>query len=97
MTEANKIKARSISLDTGGTMTDSFVIDAEGRFAVGKVLTTPNDESEGILNSIEDSLSQWSTSLEAAGSTVDALAERHLRTWIKRHADKVENYKKVWM
>ena len=30
------------------------------------------------------------------GSTVDALAERHLRTWIKRHADKVEHYKEVW-
>lgn len=31
------------------------------------------------------------------GSTVDALAERPLRSWIRRHADKVEFYKKAFM
>lgn len=31
------------------------------------------------------------------GSTVDALAERHLRSWIRRHKDKVETYKKMFL
>ena len=44
------ISLKAIALDTGGTMTDSFIIDAEGSFAVGKALTTGKEESIGILN-----------------------------------------------
>ena len=64
---------KEIALDTGGTMTDSFIIDEKGRFAVGKAVSTPHDESMGILNSISDSLDQWGATLEESGNNVDAL------------------------
>jgi len=64
---------KAIALDTGGTMTDSFIIDEHGGFKVGKAQTTPQNESEGILESITDSLSQWNSTLESSGSAVDAL------------------------
>jgi N-methylhydantoinase A/acetone carboxylase beta subunit len=54
-------------------MTDSFIIDEKGAFAVGKAVTTPENESEGILNSIADSLGQWKSTLEASGDSVEAL------------------------
>ncbi|MBD3256372.1 MAG: hydantoinase/oxoprolinase family protein [Candidatus Lokiarchaeota archaeon] len=64
---------KAIALDTGGTMTDSFIIDEKGRFSVGKAQTTPDNESDGILNSIEDSLKYYHTSLNQTGSAVEAL------------------------
>jgi len=64
---------KAIALDTGGTMTDSFIIDDKGNFSVGKAVTTPEDESIGILNSINDSLHPWKTTIENAASGVDAL------------------------
>jgi acetone carboxylase beta subunit len=67
------VKLSSIALDTGGTMTDSFIIDKKGGFKVGKAQTTPYNESEGILNSIHDSLKQWNTSLDISGKNVEAL------------------------
>lgn len=71
----NKINSnlKSISLDTGGTMSDSFIINERGDFSVGKALTTPENESKGIMNSIADALGRWNITLEGAGSTVDAL------------------------
>ncbi len=62
-----------ISLDTGGTMTDSFLVSSEGDFTVGKAPTTPEDESEGIFNSINDSLEYWNASLEESAGSVEAL------------------------
>ncbi|MHA1805192.1 MAG: hydantoinase/oxoprolinase family protein [Promethearchaeota archaeon] len=70
---AEKHALKQIALDTGGTMTDSFVIDEQGQFSVGKAFTTPHDESIGILNSLEDALSPWGSMLEESGKTVDAL------------------------
>ena len=67
------IKLKAIALDTGGTMTDSFIIDETGAFTVGKAQTTPENEANGILNSIADSLFYRSTSIEESGNTVDAL------------------------
>ncbi|MFW9782777.1 MAG: hydantoinase/oxoprolinase family protein [Candidatus Heimdallarchaeota archaeon] len=64
---------KAIALDTGGTMSDSFIIDEKGDFIVGKAQTTPESESEGILNSISDALGQWDTNLENSGQTVEAL------------------------
>lgn len=64
---------KAIALDTGGTMTDTFAVDEVGSFKVGKAVTTPEDESKGILNSIGDALSQWNTTIEESGPTVDAL------------------------
>lgn len=42
-----------ISVDTGGTFTDMVVLDPEGRFHVGKALTTPDRISEGMFSALE--------------------------------------------
>ena len=36
---------RVLSIDAGGTMTDTFIVDREGDFVVGKAQTTPDDEA----------------------------------------------------
>jgi len=64
---------KAIALDTGGTMTDSFIIDEKGSFTIGKALTTGKEEVLGILNSIADSLGEWNGTLEEMGSGVEAL------------------------
>lgn len=64
---------KAIALDTGGTMTDAFIIDEKGVFSVGKAQSTPYNESEGILNSIEDALQYKATSLKESGKSVEAL------------------------
>jgi acetone carboxylase beta subunit len=76
MTESNMKQThnlKAIALDTGGTMTDSFIIDEHGSFIIGKALTTGKEESIGIFNSITDSLGEWGTSLEESGKEVEAL------------------------
>ena len=67
------VKIKSIALDTGGTMTDSFIIDETGNFTVGKAQTTPQNESEGILKSIADSLQYRGTTLSESAESVEAL------------------------
>lgn len=69
----DKFLPKAIALDTGGTMTDSFIIDEKGRFSVGKAQTTPEIESDGILESIADSLTYQNTTLEQSGKEVEAL------------------------
>ncbi|MFX1315564.1 MAG: hydantoinase/oxoprolinase N-terminal domain-containing protein, partial [Promethearchaeota archaeon] len=71
MSKTKKLVA--MAFDTGGTMSDTFTIDEEGVFVVGKAQTTPENESEGILNSIEDALEQWNTKLEESGHSIEAL------------------------
>lgn len=58
-----------MSMDAGGTMTDTFFVDDTGRFVVGKAQTTPADESVGFGRSVEDALAQW-------GETPDAVFPR---------------------
>lgn len=55
-----------LSIDAGGTMTDTITIDANGDFVVGKAQTTPKDESEGFRRSITDALAYWNTTPEEA-------------------------------
>jgi acetone carboxylase beta subunit len=64
---------KALALDTGGTMTDSFIIDERGSFTVGKAQTTPENESIGIFDSIRDGLSYKKTDLEHSGKEIDAL------------------------
>lgn len=45
-----------LGIDAGGTMTDTLLVDSDGRFVVGKAPTTPHDESVGLLESVEDGL-----------------------------------------
>ena len=60
----SKRKAEVLAIDAGGTMTDTFIIDDQGRFVVGKAQTTPDDESEGIVRSMEDAIEQWNLTLD---------------------------------
>jgi len=50
---------RVLAIDSGGTMTDTFIVDEAGEFVVGKAQTTPEDESIGFMLSAEDALAQW--------------------------------------
>lgn len=64
---AEKSKKRDVpvlGIDAGGTMTDTFFVDRDGDFVVGKAQTTPQDESEGLLNSSEDALALWNLTIQ---------------------------------
>ena len=55
---------RVLAIDAGGTMTDTFVVDGDGAFVVGKAQTTPEDESRGFMESARDALEQWDSTPE---------------------------------
>src|SRR5213594_1851527 len=40
-------------------MTDTFIVDRDGEFVVGKAQTTPEDESVGFMASTHDALRYW--------------------------------------
>lgn len=61
---------RVLSLDAGGTLTDAFLVDRDGRFVVGKAQTTPEDESIGFMRSVRDGLRYWDTRPEEAFPSV---------------------------
>lgn len=63
---SSRREPRILAIDAGGTMTDTFIIDQNGGFVVGKAQTTPDDESRGFLRSSEDALSYWGMSVEDA-------------------------------
>ncbi len=62
-----------IGIDAGGTMTDTILVDADGRFKIGKAATTPQDESVGFLESAEDAADAWGISLESLFTGVDVV------------------------
>ncbi len=65
---------RVLAIDAGGTMTDTFIVDSEGAFVVGKAQTTPDDESVGFMESAHDALAQWdSTPAESFGSIASGI------------------------
>lgn len=53
-----------LAIDAGGTMTDTFIVDRDGAFAVGKARTTPEDDSVGFMRSARDALGQWGATVE---------------------------------
>jgi acetone carboxylase beta subunit len=53
-----------LGIDAGGTMTDTFFVDTDGNFVVGKAQSTPQDESVGLVNSSVDALAQWHLTVE---------------------------------
>ncbi len=65
MEKVSTRKAQILAIDAGGTMTDTFIIDDNGDFVVGKAQSTPEDESVGLLNSARDALTYWDTTVEA--------------------------------
>ena len=56
--------AEILSIDAGGTMTDTFLMNSDGEFTVGKAKTTPADESRGFIKSSRDALEDWNLSVE---------------------------------
>src|SRR5690625_4210430 len=60
----NLAKSQILAIDAGGTMTDTFIIDENGEFVVGKAQTTPDEEHIGLMNSSKDALEQWDTTSE---------------------------------
>jgi N-methylhydantoinase A len=60
-----------IAVDIGGTFTDLVTQDDNGRLFVSKVLTTPNDHSEGVMNAIAKAgVDPRDTALFLHGSTI---------------------------
>lgn len=59
-----KAKSQILAIDAGGTMTDAFIIDDKGEFVVGKAQTTPDEEHIGLMESSQDALDQWGTTIE---------------------------------
>ncbi|MFC2000152.1 hydantoinase/oxoprolinase family protein [Chloroflexota bacterium] len=51
-----------LALDAGGTMTDTFAVDDEGRFVLGKALTNHQNEAASYLESVADAAVYWDTS-----------------------------------
>lgn len=62
-----------IGIDAGGTMTDTILVDAQGRFTIGKAATTPQDESEGFIASSADAADAWGISLEELFTGLDVV------------------------
>ncbi|MDY6864081.1 MAG: hydantoinase/oxoprolinase family protein, partial [Thermodesulfobacteriota bacterium] len=53
-----------IGIDTGGTFTDSVVVDGEGNIYEGKALTNYKDFKEGVIASIEDAVAKMDMSIK---------------------------------
>lgn len=60
----NKRDIPVLGIDAGGTMTDTFFVDHEGDFVVGKAQSTPQDESIGLLHSSHDALALWELTID---------------------------------
>jgi len=44
----------NVGIDVGGTFTDLFAWDSSGRQVTAKVLTTPKDRSQGVMNALRE-------------------------------------------
>lgn len=63
-----------IGIDSGGTFTDCVVIDGEGHITSDKAFTTPQDLTQGILQSIENAASALDLTLQQILQKTDILA-----------------------
>jgi N-methylhydantoinase A len=52
-----------LCIDTGGTFTESMVLDNEGNLREFKTPTTPQDFSEGVINTIKEAASYYQISV----------------------------------
>jgi len=66
----NHVPTQIIACDAGGTMTDVIVVDREGNFSIGKAATTPANQSEGYIESLEDAFDYWGIDLAEQGEKV---------------------------
>jgi N-methylhydantoinase A len=60
----DKKKGFVIGIDTGGTFTDTVIVDEEGNIFEGKALTDYNDLKSGVLNSLSNAIEKLGLSLE---------------------------------
>ena len=65
---------RLIGIDTGGTFTDTVIIDNDGRIGVGKALTTPGRLPDGVLASIGVAARSLGMALEELLAGADILS-----------------------
>ncbi|MFH1007919.1 MAG: hydantoinase/oxoprolinase family protein, partial [Candidatus Latescibacterota bacterium] len=68
-----------LAVDIGGTFTDVTIVDADGTLHVGKVLTTPKREEEGVLAAVKQSeanLSKVDYLVHGTTLAINALIER---------------------
>lgn len=66
----NTRSVQVLGIDAGGTMTDTFFVDADGEFVVGKAQSTPDNEAEGLIESSREGLGHWDLRLEDAMPTI---------------------------
>ncbi len=62
----NARSVQVLGIDAGGTMTDTFFVDANGEFVVGKAQSTPQNEAIGLINSSRDGLALWDMDMSEA-------------------------------
>jgi N-methylhydantoinase A len=65
---------RLIGIDTGGTFTDTVIVESSGRMGVGKALTTPGRLPDGVIASIEVAAKSLGHSLEDLLAGTDILS-----------------------
>lgn len=65
---------RLIGIDTGGTFTDTVIVDGDGRIGVGKSLTTPGRLPDGVLASIGVAAKSLGMSLDEVLAGADILS-----------------------
>lgn len=68
--KSNNRKVQVLGIDAGGTMTDTFFVDADGDFVVGKAQSTPQNEALGLIASSREGLEHWGLTLEEALSEI---------------------------
>ncbi len=72
-TDGDRTQPRLLAMDTGGTMTDTFVVDEQAHYTVGKAQTTPDDESICTRDSFADALENWDVAPETGASTLQGI------------------------
>jgi N-methylhydantoinase A len=65
---------RLIGIDTGGTFTDTVIVESSGRIGVGKALTTPGRLPDGVIASIEVAAKSLGFTLEDLLAGTDILS-----------------------
>ncbi|MTD57430.1 hydantoinase/oxoprolinase family protein [Amycolatopsis pithecellobii] len=71
--------AARMGVDIGGTFTDVAVVDVNGRLRIGKTLTTPHREEEGVVAAISQSgtaLDEIDVLVHGTTLVINALVER---------------------
>jgi N-methylhydantoinase A/acetone carboxylase beta subunit len=54
-------------------MTDSFIVDQDANYTVGKAQTTPENEAVGVKRSFDNGLGYWGTSFAESADTLEGV------------------------